>query len=68
MERTIADLAVCAQREVIYRKKRYPFLVRDGTMTESDAVREIQTMQAIVNLLDEKLQPTSPFFEILRYR
>lgn len=46
------------QREIAMRKKVYPGLVAKGKMTEADAAHRIEVMEAVLQTLQEKSEPT----------
>ena len=46
------------QREIAMRKKVYPGLIAKGKMTEADAAHRIEAMEAVLQTLQEKSEPT----------
>lgn len=44
---TAEQLAVCAEREVKYRRRVYAYRVSNGKMKQSDAIREQAMMEQI---------------------
>ena len=46
------------QREIAMRKKVYPGLVAKGKMTETEAAQRIAVMEAVLQTLQEKSEPS----------
>lgn len=59
IKRTHSDeeLAACARREWMYRKRVYKHLVIEGKMAGAKADREIAMMREIAGIFEEKTQP-----------
>ena len=51
---TLAQLAACAAREVMMRRRVYPRWVQHGRMSQEKADAEIAMMQAIADMLDQQ--------------
>ena len=48
----------CVKREISMRERVYPRFVKKGKMTQDEADREIATMKAVLDTLNEKSEPT----------
>lgn len=53
---SIDQLTQCVRREIAYRKRVYHRLVNEGKMEPTQAVTEIEMMQAILEHLDHQQQ------------
>jgi len=53
---TIEELILCARRELGYRKRVYPRLIRDNKMSKEIADSEIALMRAIRENLENQQQ------------
>lgn len=51
MNVSLADQIACVEREITMRQRVYPNWVTRGRMTESNARKEIQRMQAVLETL-----------------
>ena len=45
------------KREISMRKAVYPSLIKRGKMTEAEAARRIEVMEAVLQTLQEKSEP-----------
>ena len=54
---TITELTACARRELAQRKKFYPRLICDGSISQPDADREIAMMRAITEFFEDMKEP-----------
>lgn len=53
----VEQLALCAKRELTYRKRVYPRLIMEGRMDRLKATEEIAMMEAIARYFETKSQP-----------
>jgi hypothetical protein len=58
---TTEDMLACVKRELGQRRRVYPRLVGCGKMTQAGANREISTMQAIADKLQQELEGNDLF-------
>lgn len=56
------QMIACVSRELTMRKRVYHSLVNDGRMSQEKSENEIETMQAVLDLLNEKKRATEPEF------
>lgn len=50
---SLQDQIKCVAREVAMRKACYPKLINSGKMTPTEALRELTTMQAVLETLQD---------------
>lgn len=56
-EPTIEDQMLCVAREIKMRRRVFPRWVEAKRMTQAQADREIETMEAVLRSLDKLKQP-----------
>lgn len=56
-EPTIEDQMLCVSRELKMRRRGFPRWVEVGRMTQAQADREIETMEAVLRTLEKLRQP-----------
>jgi hypothetical protein len=54
---SLTEMIVCVEREIRFRRVVYPRRIAGGTMSRDKAAREIETMEAVLEVLTKMTEP-----------